>query len=322
MKKNIFLFCLSVVFTLVFAEILARVVWFYAMDKRLEFHSPKKSIFEKSANHRLLYVHKKSFESTNAGRKVITNEFGQRIMPGHSTFKPNPVLMLGDSVAFGYMIEVSDSLPVLLEKMIGDDNISVINAGVAGYNLPQVLELSKELMPIYRPKLTVYLLHLNDFAYDGCRAADAGLPYFFDPPKFKLGIYFNRLVYEYHLLIAKDWYEWCYQMNEKKTLKILEALKGQIEGQQCRLVICILPLFGGFNGYDHYPQTVLVQKIKKALNGTGIESIDLRESFVTRGILDNNQYRLDSWHPNEKGYKKLAEVIAEELKARGCFPKT
>ncbi len=76
----------------------------------------------------------------------------------------------GDSEAFGWGVEVADSLQGQMEAI--DDSVEVINFGVPGYNAANIADHIERTVPEFDPDLIVYLVHKNDFD-DAFRVGDA-----------------------------------------------------------------------------------------------------------------------------------------------------
>jgi lysophospholipase L1-like esterase len=96
------------------------------------------------------------------------NEDGFR-GPRHA--RPRPagglrVLVLGDSVAFGYGVEEGDAFPRALERqlaeLIAGRAVEVVNLGVGGYNAWNEAQLLADVGASYQPDLVVVQFCIND----------------------------------------------------------------------------------------------------------------------------------------------------------------
>jgi lysophospholipase L1-like esterase len=100
------------------------------------------------------------------GREVRVGSLGLR---GPEVAEPSPgsrrVLVLGDSVAFGWGLEEAESFPARLAQALGrlGTPAEVLNAGVPGYSLPSSVALYRELAPALAPHAVLLALSLNDF---------------------------------------------------------------------------------------------------------------------------------------------------------------
>lgn len=79
------------------------------------------------------------------------------------------ILVLGDSIAWGYGVGFEDSFPRQLEEMLNenlDANFEVINAAVPGYGTDQELDLLKKLGLDYQLDLIIVGLFVENDVYD------------------------------------------------------------------------------------------------------------------------------------------------------------
>lgn len=74
------------------------------------------------------------------------------------------VLVLGDSVAFGYGVAQQDAFPAVLEARLADGapGVEVLNLGVSGYNPYTELALFRDVGVTYQPDLVVAQFCIND----------------------------------------------------------------------------------------------------------------------------------------------------------------
>lgn len=72
------------------------------------------------------------------------------------------ILLVGDSIAFGYGIRAEDTIASQLEHRL-KGKYQVVNAGVPGYNLDQWQIVGKELSSVLHPQILVALVNANDF---------------------------------------------------------------------------------------------------------------------------------------------------------------
>lgn len=113
------------------------------------------------------YVLLKNLNMEYAGKKLITNSVGLRdCRVPRKTDNGIQILALGDSYTFGYGVELEESYPAILERLLNDnvhaDKYEVINAGIPGYNTEQELELLRRIIPYYSPKIIIVGFTPND----------------------------------------------------------------------------------------------------------------------------------------------------------------
>jgi lysophospholipase L1-like esterase len=101
------------------------------------------------------------------GVLVRVNRFGLRgaeIVRGPGG-EARRILVLGDSVAYGWGLEEADTFPVLLgeEPRRQGLRVEVLNAGVPGYNTESAVALLRRMGPSLAPDALVLGVSLNDF---------------------------------------------------------------------------------------------------------------------------------------------------------------
>ncbi len=72
------------------------------------------------------------------------------------------ILVLGDSIAFGYALPEHQTYPRLLERELGLERTEVLNAAVIGYSSFQGRQLFERLLPSMAPDLVVVQFGYND----------------------------------------------------------------------------------------------------------------------------------------------------------------
>ena len=108
--------------------------------------------------------------------QIRINSQGYRGMesPGLMTPGIRRVVILGDSITFGYGVEEKDSYPAILQALIGADS-QVINRGVSGYGLDQEFLLFKRDVLQQRPDLVIVGFSAGDI-YDSTCSTRFGIP--------------------------------------------------------------------------------------------------------------------------------------------------
>jgi hypothetical protein len=89
--------------------------------------------------------------------------------PKHARPKPvgaNRVVVLGDSIAFGYGVDEASAFPRVLERQLAalapQANIEIVNLAVGGYNAWNEAELLKDVGVTYQPDLVLVQFCIND----------------------------------------------------------------------------------------------------------------------------------------------------------------
>lgn len=78
------------------------------------------------------------------------------------------VMVVGDSLTYGYGVSEQDTFSALLQKWLSDKyRVEVLNLGVSGYQSEDVLHVVRTFIPKLQPDLVLYAVCLNDFLPSG-----------------------------------------------------------------------------------------------------------------------------------------------------------
>ena len=162
--------------------LLAIFVLIEVITRRLKWRSSFRNLYEESNYKKLSFQFKRNYSlffRNLRGEKILykTNRFGQR----NSNFplkKPNRekrILVIGDSLTFGFGLKLDKTYPVFLQRLINKrkhSRIRVINAAVGTYNVVQNEFYLKKIGMKFKPKIVVLglnlanLLESNDHFFD------------------------------------------------------------------------------------------------------------------------------------------------------------
>lgn len=93
------------------------------------------------------------------GIDVSINSSGYRNPPLDTR---NKILILGDSVAFGFGLSFENTIAGQLENSL-QSQYQVLNGGVPGYNTDQWIKAGEKSITSIKPKIIVAILNANDF---------------------------------------------------------------------------------------------------------------------------------------------------------------
>jgi lysophospholipase L1-like esterase len=130
---------------------------------------------------RLFFKNPPLYRGTYHGVEITTNELGFRERPVHPHAAGSArILILGDSVAFGWGVRVEDTFPRQLERRLQISRgaaVETINSGVPGYNTGQELAVLRLYQDRLQPDSVVLLYVDNDIdAIDPARVHMGVLP--------------------------------------------------------------------------------------------------------------------------------------------------
>ena len=124
---------------------------------------------------------KTSLVKDNWSVEINTNSQGMRGLKDYSIRKPGNItriMSLGDSFVFGFGVKDNETFSARLEQ--SDPNLEVLNFGVAGYGLDQILLSYRKLGRQYNPDLVIVGIFPEQFWRATRSFTDAGYakPYF------------------------------------------------------------------------------------------------------------------------------------------------
>ncbi len=232
------------------------------------------------------------------------------------------IIILGDSLTYGYGIAEEDTYSRVLERELGRSfRIEILNLGVSGVQSEDIYNILKKFLPVLKPELVFYGVCLNDFLpsrvgeYQNNRAYQVPLPYkdhFID--KTLTG---KLLEKQYDALLMR----WGLRVD------FLTDILRDFDGYQTRFArdLKAMNTFVQKRGLppmvamvlDQYPNTKdkkyeVVLAAEKHLRDTGVRVIPA--DYIKRNDGRSDWY-VSRWegHPNEKANKVFAQEIAKVL---------
>jgi len=356
MKRNLILLLSSIVFTLLLAEIALRIVGFdhpkmpegpksdwALVPERVwtEYHSVLGWAHQKN-KHAILKVGDKELD-------VYTNSSGFRGRREYDLNKPESVvriLCLGDSFVFGFGVEDHETFCSRLEAQ--GENIEVLNLGVPGYGVDQLLLYYRTVAKAYQPDYVLIGIFPEGFWRATRSFADTGhaKPYFSLSPDGDLVLHNNPVPPPFQLrtnqfpsLIQYGWFERLlmqskvYRAVRKGIIQmgkvmgwldpdltvewtvgrvILRELIGEIHESGAQPVLIILPP-------DRWVKSTRKTSLRKALirfiQKEKVDALDLTPDLY-RAVQQksiNHYYIEGDWHWTAKGHQLAADLIAHYL---------
>lgn len=160
-KRNLILFVVSVAFSVIFLEMALRVV----LPPPIQWKYPQEHyIYDPEIGHWLrpgqrAYTHDKTVHINSAG--IRDGEYTEQAQNG--VYR---ILALGDSQTFGNGLELSDTWPKQLERLLNDASIDVryevINSGIPGSDTWQHEIINQRMLSRYHPDAVVLAFYAND----------------------------------------------------------------------------------------------------------------------------------------------------------------
>ena len=246
------------------------------------------------------------------------------------------VVVLGDSIAFGYWVAEPDAFPRQLEKLLPDvpgSRVEVLDFGVPGYNLDQEIEALRVKALAFEPDVVVVAFCLNDlegiFSYElglvqDRAARGRSLAGRLREMLLRRSLFFAWLEYRLSELEARrgfvraknplDGPLYAEAVGQQKAALDgkLAVLQGLLRPRGIPGLVVVFPVLG--SRFERYPHRALHQVIARSAEEAGLGALDLLDCY---GAYDFRDLRIDVVHPSPLGHRVAAHAIRDALCARG-----
>jgi lysophospholipase L1-like esterase len=271
-----------------------------------------------------------------AGQPPLTNSAGFHdheypVAKPPGTFR---IVVLGDSVAFGYRVDLDSSMTKLLERKLndtGDTRFEVLDFGVPGYNTTQELAYLNETALNYAPDLVLLIYVLNDA--DPVIVPEHGLgrgPDTPEPPELltqSVGrFYFPQLLYGAYGRLRTP-----ASLADDPRTKFTDDNPGWLDSQDALhqmgevtrahgipLVVAIFPSLVQLD--EHYPFAAIHSLIAGVASDAGAYPLDLFPAYRGQPARPLWVGPGDS-HPNAQGHAIAANALYDYLRNSGLVLK-
>lgn len=298
-------------------EITLRIVFYHSMDFDIEMWKYATTIKQVAADPAIGHEHSPGTEAFLMGVDVRINrlklrerDYGYAKPPGVKR-----VLMLGDSLTFGWGVPFEETTAKLLEKRLNEavggkwgGKWQVINAGVGNYNTSQEVGYFLNEGYRYDPDVVVLNYFINDAEPTPTRKASPLLfwSYAYIYLKGRLDVLGRGA------LGGQDWAEYYLSLYEdeqpgwKKTVKNIERLAAYCNEKNIPLLVANYPELHDFKNYRF---AKVGNRLKALADRAGSSFIDLLGAV--RG-----QHEPGLWvsptdpHPNSRANRLFADALA------------
>ena len=317
LSKRLFSNTVLLVFSLFFAYVVFES--FFRLSKNIplkgtvvteEDGTGRIQTFRRSKNDTLLYEPIPGVVSKYKGVENRINSFGMRDKE-RSLKKRDGVIriaVLGDSVTWGFGVEVEDAFPRKLEVELNKSSnkeFEVLNFSVPGYDAVQELELYRTKVQQFDPDLVIIAYVLNDFQGSSWEA-----PLFIGT---YLSIFGKSYAFE-HLSKSIERYFSGYtdrknKIESSKISNIFSRFKDEIAANQPTAIVLFPYLVDDhWYSYDY-------ERVKALAKWVKIPLLDLRKTFELHSQLSLRlpQEPHDELHPGPTGHQLAAETVRDFL---------
>ena len=306
------------------AEIGLRCYYYYqlraAIDNYTEDDGTRMVVASKIPG--LIYTYKPNGISTNSQGYI---DFEYEMCKPSDVFR---IVVVGDSVAAGQQVQLTESFPKLLERKLNREStgrkFEVVVLARSGYSTCQELILLENEAFDYDPDLILWSYVLNDPANPLYHASNGDLVLMYRP-KVHLAYLLSRAWVGFSdAMAARDGPEEFHRRLHHIYWDQVSEHLGQI-GKLCEKnsVACafvIHPLFEEEREFDQYGFSSLHEKLADIALESKLTPIDLYDAYKDHGSKDLG-FSEDPWHPNKLGHELAAEFLYQQLVEQGLLPK-
>lgn len=252
------------------------------------------------------------------GKQVSINEHGFRDPDWNdgalSSNQIERILVVGDSVPFGWGMAESDVFPRLLQEGLQrrGKRVRVYNVSVPGYGLRHDVRLLQRFVPMLRPAKVLVAYCLNDPDPAGASTESFHL---LNPPLFETWHLLSRL---WDLIRFKrsglDYHEYIHQRGGAALDRYFQSLR-EMKRSGVDLTLVILPVF--LWNSAGYPYEDIHRDLAVRAAAAGIPVIDLLPPLQSQNA---QELGLDLWHPTAAGHRLIAEALSTALSPAESAP--
>lgn len=260
------------------------------------------------------------------GKPVLTNRWGMRDREPLPNNTPGlfRIVILGDSVTFGYGIDVHDTYPNVLEELLAASTdrakevYDVLNLGVSGYSTKDEALVLEHTGLGWDPDIVIVGYYLND--PETTPSGKAPLSnHFHDVESWRHSNLIRAVarihnLWEIRRLGGGDYVKYLHAPQGRKWKTVTTAFQrihALTTTRRIPVVVVIFP-FTPDGSWEGYPYRSCHQVVRAAAEELGFTCLDLLEEFSRH---DGSQLRLSKGdgHPNELAHAIAAREIQELL---------
>ncbi len=264
------------------------------------------------------------------GVTFSTNEFGYRQHPSQSEVSDTAfrILVVGDSVSFGYLMPSVRTFPALLESQLSKHQpVRVLNAGMHGNDTHGNLYTLQRAMRLFAPQLIIYQFGLNDIGrrsvVDAGGEVAAGGPQS-RAPWMKLKRVLRRSAlylslaerYNYVKLRwgLRTWVfdAWAVTQPPERERHAMQRVYDEVQREGIPMVVTVLPYdWQVFSDRDEAVQ--IQQRVSELLDDERITFVDMTTVFKAQRSPE--RLFLDDCHLSRVGHELAADILLEPVTA-------
>ena len=281
-------------------------------------------IHRRSDNPELIYELVPGSSAVREGVEIRINSDGFRDdeFPREISPATPRIVVLGDSVAWGYGVPLEEAFPQLLEEDLiratpeGGEAPVVYNLAVDGYSTSQEISLLETRGPALRPDLVIISYHLNDPDTMGGGLAR----HYTNRPRFEILHRARQAIGRLKEILGKiespaawleenDYHRRIHARYQKEVREQFRHI-GRISRERgVPVLVAVMPVFD-FRPGEKYGWWDLHERIGELCRENGLGFLDLCDSFKD---FSSAEVSSSVWHPNARGHRIMAGALADYL---------
>jgi lysophospholipase L1-like esterase len=310
--KNLLAILIIILVLFAICEALIRVYLHYNTVYDIEMTRYAMSVKENSDNPKIGHVHKPGSEKELMNVNVSINSDGLR----DKEYSPEKgdayrMIFLGDSLTFGWGVEIEDTFQYILEEEINKTSpTEIINFGTGNYNTEQEVNLFFDKGIKYDPDKVVLFYFINDAEVTPEKSGLWFLGY-----SHLISFYWSRINSLMNNIVAaksfEEYYSTLYQEEQEgwvNSKKALIELRDYCCENDIALQVVLLP---ELHDTDNLIFTQVYDKISNFLEENGIDYMSLAKLFEAHGNEIELWVSFDDAHPNSLAHGKIAQSLVE-----------
>ena len=258
------------------------------------------------------------------------------------------IVIVGDSVTYGLTVGPRQAFPEQLEQLLAArlpaslaaQGLEVLNLGVSGYNIEQVVERLRTLGLSYDPDLVIYAYSLNDsqtfsLELQGLSAMRKNAEQTYTPERSLLRWLSHSRAFmlawrsfqepwtrpakpakqspDYLAVVSGRHADYFGALHEGQGWERIEegfgklARLGQSSEASPRVLLAVMPMH--LAKETDYPLAALHQKIIAEADRQGLETLDLAPALMPDGPNTQSADFNDPFHPSPRGHRRVALAL-------------
>ena len=310
--KNLLAVLIIIIVLFAICEALIRVYLHYNTVYDIEMTRYAMSVKEDSKNPKIGHVHRPGKEMELMDVNVSINSDGLRDKE-YSREKEDAyrIIFLGDSLTFGWGVEIDDTFQYILEEELSRSSpTEIINFGTGNYNTEQEVNLFFEKGVKYDPDKVVLFYFINDAEVTPEKSGLWFLGY-----SHLISFYWSRINSLMNNLLAsksfEEYYNALYDEEQQgwiNSKKALIELRDYCRENEVAFQVVLLP---ELHDTDNVIFGQVYDKISGFLQESGIDYMSLAKLFKGQENVIELWVSLDDAHPNDIAHRKIAESLVE-----------